>query len=137
MSALITLANGFFAIYRVQRQLLIDSTLDANRLYAAKLASTTEIFFNTTQRQLAYSAALPARNFGDDALLQAEARRLLLQTDTFNSVAVVNADGVVLATSPETIQMKGHKHTTLGALQALKDRHARISEPYIPPPAIG
>ncbi|NDL64107.1 diguanylate cyclase [Enterobacteriales bacterium SAP-6] len=131
MSALITLANGFFATYRVQRQLLIDSTLDANRLYAAKLASTTEIFFDTTQRQLAYSAALLAKGFGDDAFLRAETRRLLLQTNTFNSVAVVNANGVVLATSPETIRMKGRQLTTPGALQALQDRQARISEPYI------
>ncbi|MFV8766288.1 diguanylate cyclase, partial [Yersinia enterocolitica] len=39
MSAFVTLANSFYASYRVQRQLLIDNTLEANRVYATKLAS--------------------------------------------------------------------------------------------------
>ncbi|WP_413726893.1 diguanylate cyclase [Sodalis sp. RH16] len=131
MSALVTLANGFFATYQVQRQLLIDDTLEANRNYAAKLADTTNLFFVSLYRQLAYSSAMISADFGNSALLQSEAQRLLLQTNSFNSVAVVNAEGVVLATSPESIQIKGRKLTTPGALQALRIRVPNISEPYV------
>lgn len=131
MSALVTLVNGFFATYQVQRQLLIDNTLDANRLFAAKLAVSTNLFFDSVHRQLAYSAAQLARRFDDNGLRQSETDRLLTQTNSFNSVAVVNADGVVLATSPDTIQIKGQKLSTPGALQALRQRTPHVSEPYI------
>ena len=40
MSAFVTLANSFYASYRVQRQLLIDNTLEENRVYATKLAAS-------------------------------------------------------------------------------------------------
>ncbi len=45
ISIVITLANNLYATWRVQRMVLIDSTLEANRAYAAKLASTSEVFF--------------------------------------------------------------------------------------------
>ncbi|WP_255557223.1 sensor domain-containing diguanylate cyclase [Sodalis sp. dw_96] len=131
MSALITLSNAFFATYKVQRQLLIDGTLEANRVYAAKLADTTNLFFESIDHQLAYSSAILSTGFDNPNLLQAEAQRLLLQTNSFNSVAVVDADGVVLATSPDSIQIKGRKLTSPGAIQALRVRSAKISEPYI------
>lgn len=41
-SALVTLANGFYASYRVQRQQLIDSALESNHVYARKLAESVE-----------------------------------------------------------------------------------------------
>ena len=46
-SALLTLANIFHASYQVQRQLLIDTTLEANRVYAAKLADSTQHFLTS------------------------------------------------------------------------------------------
>jgi len=44
LTALVMLCASYFASYRVQRQLLIDHALEANRVYAAKLASITEAF---------------------------------------------------------------------------------------------
>lgn len=43
-SIAITLANSLYASWRVQREVLINNTLEANRVYATKLASTTEFF---------------------------------------------------------------------------------------------
>ena len=43
-SALVTLANGFYASYQVQRQQLMDSALESNRAYARKLAESVEDF---------------------------------------------------------------------------------------------
>ena len=42
LTAVVMLLTSYFASYRVQRQLLIDHALEANRVYAAKLASITE-----------------------------------------------------------------------------------------------
>ncbi|MCW2477854.1 sensor domain-containing diguanylate cyclase [Candidatus Symbiopectobacterium sp. NZEC135] len=131
MSALITLANSFYATYRVQRELLITNTLESNRVYASKLAAETQTFFENAQQQLAYSATLLAEDFNNRANLVQEADRLRLQTHSFNSVLVADAKGVVRATSPDTFQLIGQKLTTEGALAALKARVPLISQPYI------
>lgn len=131
MSAFVTLANSFYASYRVQRQLLIDNTLEENRVYATKLASSTEQFIKSMQKQLAYSAVIAAGHFDDPAILQSETARLKYQTDSFNSVVITNARGKVLATSPDSLQLVGHVLTTPGAVEALKERRPLISKPYI------
>ncbi|MGE4800234.1 sensor domain-containing diguanylate cyclase [Yersinia hibernica] len=131
MSAFVTLANSFYASYRVQRQLLIDNTLEANRVYATKLASSTEIFLLSAQKQLHYSSVIAAKNFDDQAALQAETARLKYQTDSFNSVVVTDTHGIVRATSPDSLQLLGHSLTSPGSVEALKLRRPLISKPYM------
>src|SRR5690606_840874 len=80
---------------------------------------------------LAYSARLLAENFEDADLLIAEADRLRLQTNSFNSVVFVDASGKVVATSPDTLSILGKKLDSPGAIEALKMRRPIISEPYI------
>lgn len=130
-SALVTLLNSLHASYRVQRQMLIDSTLEANRAYAAKLANSVDDFLNAAQQQLAYGAEVLAGGFSDKQYLAAEARRLRLQTNSFNSVVFVDAEGWVLATSPETLQINGKRLESPGAVEALRERRPLISEPYV------
>lgn len=130
-SAFVTLANSFYASYSVQRQLLIDNTLESNRVYATKLASSTELFVHSVQKQLLYSSHIAAANFDDKAVLQAETARLKYQSDSFNSVVVTDRQGVIRATSPDSLQLMGHKLTTPGALEALSVRRPVISKPYI------
>lgn len=131
MSAFVTLANSFYASYRVQRQLLIDNTLEANRVYATKLASSTDIFLRSAQKQLHYSSMIVAKNFDDHEALQAETARLKYQTDSFNSVVITDAHGVIRATSPDNLQLLGHVLTSPGSVEALKLRRPVISKPYV------
>jgi diguanylate cyclase (GGDEF)-like protein len=131
MSAFITLANSFYASYRVQRQLLIDNTLEENRVYATKLASSTELFLQSTQKQLAYSSRQVANNFDDGVRLTAETDRLKYQTDSFNSVVITDVHGKIRATSPDSLQLLGKQLATPGALEALEKRRPLISKPYI------
>ena len=42
LSAVVALANTLHASYRVQREQLIGTTLEANRVYASKLAERSE-----------------------------------------------------------------------------------------------
>ncbi len=130
-SIVITLANSLYATWRVQREQLINNTLEANRVYATKLASTTEIFFQLAQSQLAYSAKRLSSGMDDDNVLQEEVDRLREQTSSFNSVVIVDADGWVRSISPESLMLKGmHLNTDL-ARQALTERKPIISLPNI------
>lgn len=131
MSAFVTLANSFYASYSVQRQLLIDNTLEENRVYAAKLAASTEQFLKSMQKQLAYSSVIAAGHFDNPKILQAETARLKYQTDSFNSVVITNMKGEILATSPDSLQLIGQTLNTPGALEALKKRRPMISKPYV------
>lgn len=130
-SALVTLANGFYASYRVQRQQLIDSALESNHVYARKLAESVEDFLQAAQQQLAYSAGVLGARFDDLQLLTAEVNRLRQQTNTFNSVSVVGAEGRVRAISPETLQVKGLLLDSPGSTEALRERRALISQPFV------
>ena len=133
VSIVITLANTLYATWRVQRQVLIDSTLEANRAYAAKLASTSEIFFQLAQSQLHFSANQLSRDFNNDALLSSEVNRLREQTTSFNSVVVVDGQGVVKAISPESLTLKGMHLTSDASREALTLRQPAISKPTLSP----
>ena len=131
VSIVITLANTLYATWRVQRQVLIESTLEANRAYAAKLASTSEIFFQLAQSQLHYSANQLSDNFNNETLLQNEVNRLREQTTSFNSVAVVDEQGIVKAISPESLTLKGMHLTSEASREALEMRQPIISNPTL------
>ncbi|WCG82555.1 sensor domain-containing diguanylate cyclase [Pectobacterium sp. A5351] len=130
-SALVTLANSFYATYRVQRELLIDNTLEANRVYATKLAAMTDSFFKESLQQLAYSASIISTRMDDSKSLREEADRLRLQTTNFNSVVIADINGTVLATSPDTFQLMGKKLTSPGAQEALSEKQPLISQPFM------
>ncbi|WP_428943723.1 sensor domain-containing diguanylate cyclase [Pantoea sp. FN060301] len=128
-SIVITLANSLYATWRVQREVLIGNTLEANRVYATKLASTAEMFFQLAQSQLAYSAKLLEGGLDDDALTLGEVERLDKQTNSFNSVVVVDAGGWVKAVSPESLMLKGMHLTSNSTQEALKARKPLIGKP--------
>jgi len=97
--ASVTAVNGFYATHNVQREQLIQETLNSNHAYAKKLATSTDNFIHSAYQQLEYSAHLIEKNFNDHALMLREAERVQQQTENFNSVAIVNHEAVVLATS--------------------------------------
>ena len=130
-SIVITLANSLYATWRVQREVLIANTLESNRVYATKLASTTEMFFQLAQSQLGYSAKVLSEGMDDEAALQSEVERLREQTNSFNSVVIVDADGWVKAISPESLMLKGMHLTTSTTKQALAERKPLIGKPGI------
>jgi len=129
--AFITLINGFYASYKVQRNQLLKHTLDTNHAYAQKLATGINSFLITTYQQLAYSASVLGQSFNDKELLLNESKRLNLQTDTFNSVFIVNNKGIVLAGSPDNLSLIGGKLLEKGSTEAIKTKAPLISTPYL------
>lgn len=133
LGVLATFGNSFYAIHQAQRQLLIDSTLEANRVYAAKLAASVDAMLSAAQGQLAYSAdqLAPLLQANDVKGLEQEVAQLRDRTRTFNSVAIVNTDAVVVAVSPETLKIKGARLTSPSARQSLASQQPLISDPLV------
>ncbi|MDF0732092.1 sensor domain-containing diguanylate cyclase [Pseudomonas entomophila] len=132
LTAVVMLLTSYFASYRVQRQLLIDHSLESNRVYAAKLASITELFIGNALQQLAFSAQGRARRMGHTAALLAETDRLLRQGNAFNSTFIVNAQGVLQAISPAPLRkVLGQRLDSPGAVEALRERRALVSTPFL------
>lgn len=130
LTALVTLANSFYAAYRVQRQVLVDNALEHGRAYSAKVASSIDAFLQTAQQHLAYSAGPLQGKLDDPQHLAAEARRLQQQDSGFNSIAIVDAHGQVLSTFAQALLGDGRSLTSSGAAQALHSREPLISQAY-------
>lgn len=131
VSVLLTLGNSFYATYQIQRQLLIDNTLEANRVYAAKLATVTDVFLASAQRQLAYSATLLSAKMDQPTVLADEVQRLHQQSTAFNSVVVVDTHSRVLETSPHALDIKGKVIDKPAILQSVAVKKPLITEPFI------
>ncbi|MCX2888660.1 MULTISPECIES: sensor domain-containing diguanylate cyclase [Pseudomonas] len=132
LTAVVMLCASYFASYRVQRQLLIDHALEANRVYATKLASITETFIASALQQLTYSASVQARQLSDAAALQDETDRVLGQGMAFNSTFVIDASGMLLAISPAPLRhLVGTRMQSPGAKEALQERRPLVSTPFL------
>ena len=132
-TALAIVAGSLLAIYEVQRQELIKNTLGANRVYAAKLAEITESFLKSAQDQVAFSATRVPAILHQEKTLQHEVERLHKQTNAFNSVAVVNAAGIIIATSPTNLGVRGKQISGPGSRQSIEARRPLITDPFISP----
>lgn len=130
-TAVLVLANTFYTSYQTQRELLIAQTLETNQAYAAKLASSIEDFLSAAQQQLAFAAKDVVLAEQDPAKLEHIVTRLKQQTDSFNSVLVINAEGTALAVTPKALDLLGNKIDSPGAKQALRERKPLISRPYV------
>src|SRR5690554_456951 len=129
--AAVTAVNGFYATHNAQRDKLIQETLSSNHAYAKKLATSTDNFIRSAHQQLAFAAHLIEQNFNDRALMLREAERVQQQTENFNSVAIVNHEAVVLATSSSVTSAIGKKVTTSGVLESIEAQEFWVSLPYM------
>ncbi|MFY3431821.1 diguanylate cyclase [Achromobacter mucicolens] len=130
LSVLVVLAGGLHASYLVQRDLLLRNAMDTNRIYAAKLALTTNALLNDIHRYLSYSADELADMESHPERMAAETRRLEQQMDHFNSSFVASPQGKVLAVSSSYPQLLGHQLVSDAVKQALAVRQPTISEPF-------
>ena len=132
-SAMVTLLNAFYSLYQVQRDIIINTTLESNRVYAKKMAEMTDVFLDSAMTQLEYSAKALSDLTNDKEALAEETKRLKNQTNMFNSVVVVNSDGVITAVSPETIKVQGIKLKSESALQSLGAKAPMVTDPFVSP----
>ena len=130
-TAVLILANTFYTSHKTQRDLLIAQTLEANQAYASKMANSIEDFLSAAQQQLAFAAQDVLLAGNNLEKLGHIANRLNEQTDSFNSVFIVDTSGVVIAASPEAVGLFGKVVMSEGAEQALRERTPLVSKPYV------
>ncbi|WP_462178703.1 cache domain-containing protein [Pseudoalteromonas gelatinilytica] len=130
-ATLITFLNSYYSSYQVQKQQLINKTMSNHKAYAAKLVSATDNFLLAAQQQLAYVGKILEEDFINQKLISAEAERLRLQTNSFNSIIIVNKQGEILGVSPQSLELQNRKVDSFGTKAALSYRIPMISEPYI------
>ena len=133
VSVLITIANSVYVTYQLQREQLINNTLEANRVYAAKLAETTNNLMWLAQNQLKQSAERLTGVMNNEQLLLAEAAKLYQQSGIFNAVVVMNADAVVAATSPGTQHLIGKKISLPIVNEVIEAKKPMVSKPFMSP----
>lgn len=116
LAVLVTLVNVLYSSNRVQRDMLLQTTLEANHVYAKKLAQATDTFLKDAMSQLEYSARLLMGTepdvdglpqpplYGDSVAMQREAHRLRHQGNLFDSVHIVSEQARLLARSSPTVR---------------------------------
>jgi len=127
LSAVTTLANSFWVIYKVQKQELITHALDNNKDYASRIAAGIEQVLSSDIDKLKYSASVIGKGFNDQGRLGGEALRLLKQDSSFNSILIANASGTVVASAPEGLNINGQ---ALRNTEPLQSREPQISNSF-------
>lgn len=133
LAVILTLFSGISSGYRIAKEKLLENTLETNRVYAQKLAQTTERFLKETLQILEASAnelAIIMESSDVESQLDKEANRLKNQSDSFNSVIVADMIGFILATSPQSLDLKGKELQLGGRLEDLREKRPFISKPY-------
>ena len=130
MAFISTIASSLWGVYKISKNILIENTLETNRVYAQKLATTANTYLEETFKTLQFSALYISGNYGNEVLLQQEVERLRYQTDVFNSVAITDDEGMVLAISPPTLELKGVQLSSEQTGEALEKKMPDISKPY-------
>lgn len=126
-SAIATLINAFLVTYTVQKRALVETALESNRAYAAKLAEIINDNLNSDLVRLRYSATLMGQSFNDPAQMAREARRLLHQDSSFSSLLVADHEGVVIAAEPADLNIAGK---TLRSLDPLVEKRPLVSPAF-------
>ena len=125
-----TSIGSLWSGYQMNVDSIKENTLETNRVYAQKLASTADAYLEEAFQILGYSASNISSKMNDGNALEQETDRLKMQNSMFNSVVITNADGRVLSISPPSIEIKGEVLTSVGAKEALTKKEPLISKPY-------
>lgn len=96
---LTTMIISISSSYVMQKQTLVDNTLERHESYARKLANSAELSIQDAHKMLAESAKVIGAQF-TQPVLDAEMERVIAQSSTFNSVSVINKDGIFVSAHP-------------------------------------
>ncbi|MGY2199393.1 sensor domain-containing diguanylate cyclase [Pseudomonas gingeri] len=106
-AAVATLINSIWVTYKVQKQELIDSALEIDHAFAVRVATGVDQVLSADLSKLAYGAHFIAAGFDDQQRINEQIGQLLAQDPSFSSVIVANAAGVVIASAPANLGVKG------------------------------
>ncbi|MBT2291123.1 GGDEF domain-containing protein [Paenibacillus albidus] len=132
LAVLLTSTILLIASYESKKQSLIETTMHLNYSKAARISHTMDSLFQSMQSSLEYNAGVLANS---GTMLPEEVDRYLEvlrnSSNYFNSISLVNADGVVRNVAPTTLKTAGKKLTSKAGLEALALKAPFISAPYM------
>ncbi|AZY48724.1 sensor domain-containing diguanylate cyclase [Bordetella avium] len=131
LSLLLALAGALYASTVVQRDILLNNSLEDNRAFAQKLARSADIFLRESLGELSYSARLIGADDASPEIVRRELERLKHQSSRFNATAYINAEGVLVDVLPGGEALPGRVISTTQMEQALASRLPRVSDPFL------
>lgn len=130
LAFILTSIASIFSGYKLTKTNLGDHALETNRVYAQKLASTANNYLEEQVKLLSANASDIVKNINEQSYLEEKSDLIRSQTSAFNSIAIVNPQSVVLATSPQALDLIGVKLTSNAMATANKEKRVKISQPY-------
>ncbi|GMK48327.1 cell signaling regulator [Paenibacillus glycanilyticus] len=130
LSVLITIFISTVIGYNTERKSLFNNTIELNGIAALNLSKTTQSLVISMQKSLEVTA-----NYFSDTELNDE--NVLSQLDFFmgtspyfNSLTIVNKNGVIVSTSPNNLNLIGSKPTSEATTESLRLKKPYISKPF-------
>ncbi|PAD31513.1 sensor domain-containing diguanylate cyclase [Paenibacillus sp. 7523-1] len=134
ISVLMTLTIMFISSYTTQKQSLIDNTLSLNYSSAAQMSQTLDSLFQSMQSSLKYAADyFPQMDYSDTEKLDSTLELIQRSSNYFNSVALVDDQGIVRSISPYSGLSAGVQVSSDAAKKAMELKAPYISEAYQTP----
>lgn len=125
-----TLGASTFIAYRTEKEALTRLTLEMNQINSDKIAESVDGLFANLKQSLAATGDYFTRNRNMFPLSN-QLELFRLNHTEFNSVVLVDENGMMLDSAPANNALKGQIITTEGAVQALREKRPLISEPYV------
>lgn len=130
LAFILTSIVSIWSGYKLNKANLGESAMITNRVYAQKVAETANNYLAEQQKILKVNTKYIAERIDDQSHLEKHADFIRNQTSAFNSIAIVNNKAVVLATSPQSLDLVGVKLTAEATKKAIKEQKPMISQPY-------
>lgn len=130
LAFILTSIVSIWSGYRSTKVNLAENALENNRVYAQKVASTANNYLEEQVKLLSANVDDIVTNIDNLEYLKYKSDLIRNQTSAFNSIAIVDAKSVVLATSPQSLDLIGVKLTSEAMAIANREKTVRISQPY-------
>ncbi|MET3292281.1 UNVERIFIED_CONTAM: diguanylate cyclase (GGDEF)-like protein [Brevibacillus sp. OAP136] len=132
LSVVLTVTILIAASYQSKKRTLIDTTLTLNYSSAVKMGQTIDSLFKSMRSSLLYSAEVLSKvKTMDTADVTAQLELMRHSSNYFNSLVLVNENGIVQNASPITAGTIGNPIVAEEAKTALAAKKPYLSKPYI------
>ncbi|UQZ80962.1 Response regulator PleD [Paenibacillus konkukensis] len=134
VSVLLTLTILLIASYQSNKQSLFTTTLALNYSTAEKMSQTMDSLFKSMRSSLQYTAAYLSENCHmSETEVQKQLDLLRHNSSYFNSIMVVDQDGMFRSIAPASIAAAGQPIASPVTREALDSQKSYISKPFTSP----
>ncbi|MEF3305484.1 sensor domain-containing diguanylate cyclase [Paenibacillus sp. GYB003] len=129
LSGLTTLAASMVIAYRNEKKSLSRIALEMNKIQSDRIADSVDGLFFTMKTSLSETGSHLMRKQGRTDPAELLDLFLLTHPD-FNSIVLVDANGILLHASPRNPNRIGQKVESAGVKQSLEEKRPLVTEPY-------